>query len=147
MKEVNVKVLIPDDVDPKKVLDLSLMVRYQKENDTWQFVTMPFVLADADKAEYIKKEEVIAELNNWAYFEMNVQRKPEVSEHRKDESQIVIYVCEALKNHVNRLHTYLIPDSADIEKIRAEILALGDDYCATQEVLSIIDKHLGGDNK
>lgn len=31
-----------------------------------------------------------------------------------------------------------------IEKIRAEVLALNDDYCSTQEVLSIIDKYIGG---
>lgn len=56
MKEVNVKVLIPDDVDPKKVIDLSLMVRYQKGNDKWQFVTMPFTLTDSADIEKIRAE-------------------------------------------------------------------------------------------
>lgn len=36
-----------------------------------------------------------------------------------------------------------IADLSTIEKIRAEILALNDDYCSTQEVLDIIDKHIG----
>lgn len=56
MKAVNVKVLIPDDVDPKKVIDLSLMVRYQKGNDKWQFVTMPFTLTDSADIEKIRAE-------------------------------------------------------------------------------------------
>ena len=63
MKEVNVKVLIPDDVDPKKVIDLSLMVRYQKGNDKWQFVTMPFTLTDSADIEKIRAE-IIQDIQN-----------------------------------------------------------------------------------
>ena len=64
MKEVNVKVLIPDDVDPKKVLDISLMVRYQKGNDTWQFVTMPFTLTDSAEAKIKEARDTLLRLRH-----------------------------------------------------------------------------------
>lgn len=64
MKEVNVKVLIPDDVDPEKMIDLSLVVRYQKENDTWQFVTMPFTLTDSAEAKIKEARDTLLRLRH-----------------------------------------------------------------------------------
>lgn len=38
-----------------------------------------------------------------------------------------------------------VKDGIPLNDIKTEILALNDDYCSTQEVLDIIDKHVEGD--
>lgn len=64
MKEVDVKVLIPDDVDLKKIIDLSLVVRYQKKDDEWHFVTMPFMLSDSADAKIKQARDTLLRLRH-----------------------------------------------------------------------------------
>lgn len=87
-------------------------------------------------SEYIKKEDAIKAFEKsllGKYILWDTQEK----------------IKKDMQERISRLPTYSIPDSADIEKIKAEIAEIPNKYPMTadyengiREALSIIDKHI-----
>ena len=70
---------------------------------------------------YISREELIKECIRYGNHEHNIQFKPDVSERRKHDSDVVMYMCEHFKKFAEKLPSADVRENIHGEWISAKV--------------------------